>query len=422
MRKPFTIFAFIGAFLVALKRLINRDTAASRAVKHDDEERGSSGWKPWLWTTAKYFAAFCLIAAVGGLILAASGIIPIKASSGHWAITRWFLNFSKERSVSTHSLGTEVPPLGEPRLILKGAGAYETNCKACHGSPSLENPRVAEFMTPRPPYLPTTLHKWDSEELFYIVKHGIKFTGMPAWPAQQRDDEVWAMVAFLRSLSAIDAETYQRLANGDAEVSGEVVPLKGMLGVEGIPGAVTSSCARCHGVDGLGRGTGAFPKLAGQSPEYLYHSLEAYARNVRYSGVMGPVAVGLTDDEMRKLAGYYAGLQALPPFVPTNGDTESVERGRLIAHEGVRADRIPSCVSCHGPSGLPRNAAYPKLSGQYYDYLVLQLQLFKQNDRGGSAYAEIMRHVAERLSAEQVRDVSRYYASLTSKDSEAGTR
>jgi hypothetical protein len=55
-------------------------------------------------------------------------------------------------------------------------------------------------MTPHLPYLPPVIPARQPDELFYIVKHGIKFTGMPAWPAQQRDDERWAMVAFLRRL------------------------------------------------------------------------------------------------------------------------------------------------------------------------------------------------------------------------------
>ena len=53
--------------------------------------------------------------------------------------------------------------------------------------------------------------RWNPEELLYLVKHGIKFTGMPAWTALQRDDEVWAVVAFLRALPGMDADDYARL-------------------------------------------------------------------------------------------------------------------------------------------------------------------------------------------------------------------
>jgi Cytochrome C oxidase, cbb3-type, subunit III len=87
-------------------------------------------------------------------------------------------------------------------------------------------------MTPPPPYLPPRIPKWEPNELFYIVKHGIKFTGMPAWPALDRDDEVWAMVAFLRQFPKLDADEYRRLAQGEAAPSGAVALLSDLLGPE----------------------------------------------------------------------------------------------------------------------------------------------------------------------------------------------
>src|SRR5690606_30483543 len=149
------------------------------------------------WWLVRVGLALPLLA-LAGFLVAASGIIPIKASSGHWAITEWFLEFSMSRSVATHSLGIKTPPLDDPALILKGAGHYENGCMPCHGSPALPYPRVAWSMTPPPPNLTRSISEWKPKELFYIVKHGVKFTGMPAWPSQVRDDEVWAMVAFLR--------------------------------------------------------------------------------------------------------------------------------------------------------------------------------------------------------------------------------
>ena len=76
-------------------------------------------------------------------------------------------------------------------------------------------------MTPPPPELTGRVSRYKAEELFSIVKHGIKFTGMPAWPVQQRDDEVWAVVAFLRRMPEVDAAEYRRLAYG---YGGDVPP------------------------------------------------------------------------------------------------------------------------------------------------------------------------------------------------------
>ena len=87
----------------------------------------------------------------------------------------------------------------------------------------------------------------------------------------------------------------------------------------------------------------------------------------------------------------------------------------MIAHQGIPSQRVPSCVDCHGPNSTQRNAAYPRHAGQHADYLVLQLELFKGDQRGGSAYASLMRPIASRLTTEQMRDVAAYYASLSAE-------
>jgi cytochrome c553 len=365
--------------------------------------------KRWVFKIAALLAGL----AVGGCLMVVSGIIPIKASSGHWPITAWFLQFAKRRSVATYTLGLQAPALDELRLVLKGAGHYETGCRPCHGSPELRDPRIVQQMTPRPPYLPPRVSAWEPDELFYIVKHGIKFTGMPAWPALQRDDEVWAMVAFLRTLPTLDAAAYRRLVHGDATPSETVVPLHGLLEPAKVPHTVTASCARCHGVDGRGREAGAFPKLAGQRPTYLLASLEAFARGERHSGIMEPIAAGLSLEAMHEVARYYASLQEPLPSSPPQDATLAIERGQAIASRGIPHQRVPSCVDCHGPGATRRNPVYPELVGQYADYLVLQLELFNKERRGGTAYAHLMRTVAARLTSEQMRDVALYYASLT---------
>ena len=71
-------------------------------------------------------AAFLLVIAVGGFLFVASGIMPIKASSGHWRVTSRFLEFTKDRSVALYSRGVEVPPLEDPAHIERGAAPKTT--------------------------------------------------------------------------------------------------------------------------------------------------------------------------------------------------------------------------------------------------------------------------------------------------------
>ena len=296
-------------------------------------------------------------------------------------------------------------------MVLKGAGHYDFACEPCHGSPVMQQPRIAAAMTPKPPDLQTAALSYDPEELFYIVKHGIKFTGMPAWPALERDDEVWAMVAFLRTLPRLDRTGYLEATGTSRAAPDDQLPLEDLAGPSGpVPDAIAENCARCHGIDGLGRGTGAFPKLAGQRVEYLSSSLLAYARGERHSGIMEPVSAGLGADDIRTIAEYYGNL---PPSGPAaaGADPQLLALGQRIAYEGIPDRLIPACRECHGPA-TSRNPNYPRLSGQYAQYIELQLGLFQRKQRGGTPYHQIMHNVAGQLTDEHVRAVAQFYASL----------
>ena len=399
--------------------------------------------KRWLLMAAVLMAA----AGVLGLAVAASGVMPITASGGHFAITERLLIFAKQRSVATHTLGEPSPALGDPSAVLKGAGHFESACRPCHGAPDLaRQPRVARSMLPPPPNLSERAPEWQPRELFYIVKHGIKMTGMPAWPSLVRDDEVAAMVAFLAVLPRLDADGYRRLVHGGGDAStpapaaanaggpsdvteGAAVPgagladetarpsgepLGALVGGAHPPRSIVETCGRCHGLDGRGRGNAAFPALAGQSESYLRAALDAYASDRRQSGMMQPLAASLHAEEWAEVAAYYSRLprRSGDARVKNGEDAAAVERGRIIAERGAPERRLPSCSDCHGPGPGPREPDMPRLAGQYADYILLQLELFAAGHRGGGPRAHLMDSVAPRMSREQMRDVAAYYASL----------
>lgn len=345
------------------------------------------------------------VLAGGGFIVAASGIVPIKASSGHWRITEWILRFGMKRSIATHSLMVKVPEnLADRSLVRKGAGYYEIGCRSCHGEPGLPPPRIAAHMLPTPPELTSRIRESDAKKLFYVVKHGMKFTGMPAWPAAHRDDEVWAVVAFLLKYPELDAATYRQLVGRD-EVSRDSP-------------AIAQSCRSCHGIDGQGREIDTMPSLAGQHPAYLRKALEAYASGRRHSGMMGTVATALTSDAMAEVAAYYAALRpetVLAASRPRDAGlmADAVQRGARIANEGIRDQRVPACIECHGPGAKRGKPEYPRLAGQRAAYLELQLALLREGLRGGADHAHVMQPIAARLKPEQARDVAAYFESLS---------
>ncbi len=408
------LLALVGGVLFGIALQFSSSMAAKPVVDDRSKTDERSGFRGVKLGALLAVAGLVIAAVLGGFIVTVSGIMPIAASSGHWPITEWFLQFAMRRSISTHSLGIETPPLDDPELLLKGATHYEIGCRPCHGSPELPLPRISAHMTPHPPDLRHRVDELQPRELFYVVKHGVKFTGMPAWPALQRDDEVWAVVAFLKRLTQLDGSAYRKLVGGDATVT---PPIDALGGMPAVPLTVTQSCVRCHGIDGVGRGEGAFPKLAGQRQRYLENALTAYSTDKRHSGTMGPISAGLEADAIVEVARYYARLAPSHPAASST-DQVAIERGKMIAEHGIPEQRVPSCLDCHSPEGGRYNPNFPALEGQHADYLVLQLELFKKSQRGGSEYAHLMEPIARRLQPDQMRDVARYFESLRPRPTE----
>lgn len=312
--------------------------------------------------TWKRTAALAVLGVMGALLLGWSGFVSIAASSGHWAVTRWYLGWTMENAVETQSMPVSKPggiDLGDPALVRRAAGHYATGCAACHGAPGVPQSPVVEEMVPAPSRLERKVAEWSDEELFWIVKNGIKFSGMPAWPAQERMDEVWAQVAFLRALPGMSRARYAELALGggvadDAlEAGGETMPA-----LDGIVDNALTDCARCHGRDGLGRGAGAaFPVIAGQPAPYLHATLLAFAHGFRESGFMEPPATRYAPEVLAELARHYA---AQPP-VSAGERVEAGPDGRDTADDApmfdlstIATDAIETLVS---PAGVGQDQA-----------------------------------------------------------------
>ncbi|HTN62228.1 MAG TPA: c-type cytochrome [Devosia sp.] len=340
------------------------------------------------------------LATVLGVGIVWGGAINVGASTGHWPITDWFLHFAMRQSVAAQSAGIETPPLDAPGQVRRGAAHFEIACAICHGSPAAEQATEILGMTPPPPLLMEVVGDWTPRELFWIVKHGVKFTGMPAWPSQERDDEVWAMVAFLRRMPEMTAADYRALALGGERTADAPVP--------GLDPAIAGKCFRCHGSDGAGFTDEAFPKLDLQTPQYLFAALLAFRDGTRASGIMQAATSGLSDTELRALAEYFG---SDPVSLPLSGAAGA--RGEQIAMLGLPAQRIGACAGCHdGRSNDIARVDFPRLAGQYESYLAAQLGLFADPrvKRGGGRFSSLMRNSVHDLSAEDIAAVSAWYA------------
>jgi cytochrome c553 len=367
--------------------------------------RAGAAWLLQSWR--RLFGTALALAAAGMVAIALfawSGLYSVAASSGHWAVVELLLRFGMESSVRTHAPALTPPDLGDESLIRLGAGHFHAGCAFCHGSPGTPVGAAALWMLPPPPELSGKMAQWTDQELFWIVRHGIKYTGMPAWPVQGRDDEVWALVAFLRRLPALDAESYAALALGEIEPKPETAR-QIVSGEDRID--TVEACARCHGLE-TGPRSQLVPVLHGQSREMLEAALRAYRSRERDSGIMQVAAAELGDKAIRDLAAFYARLP-VPAVQAPMQDENAIERGAVLAAQGDPGHQIPACLSCHGDAGLP---AYPRLSGQPARYLAGQLQAWRAGFNARTPGGTVMAPIARRLTPQQVADAALYFASL----------
>lgn len=171
-------------------------------------------------------------------------------------------------------------------------------------------------------------------------------------------------------------------------------------------------CAACHGADG-NSAIAANPKLAGQIPEYIQKQLGNFKatdgkKAERENPVMGGMAAGLSDQDIRDVAAYFAMQQ---PKAGTARHPETLERGRKIWRAGDISKGIPACAACHGATGAGLPAQYPRLAGQYPEYIEAQLKAFRAGERRNDAN-KMMQSIASKMSDPEIRAVADYASGL----------
>lgn len=150
-----------------------------------------------------------------------SGFYNVAATDPHNPVVRWALDTSTVRSIEQHADGLEVPDLSGGSLIEIGAQHFKETCTMCHGAPGVQAGEIAKGLKPEAPDLSHAAQCWLPAELFWIVKHGIKMTGMPACGPTHGDEELWAMVAFTEALPDMSQERYEGLVGSSPTGSRE---------------------------------------------------------------------------------------------------------------------------------------------------------------------------------------------------------
>ena len=163
-----------------------------------------------VWPALGGAAILLVVIFVGAAVMAACGVFDVAADSPHSALAYRFIHYVRERSVETRTTGVKVPPLGDPAMLVEGTEHYDAMCTGCHLAPGMSENEMRPGMNPKPPVL-YRLPRGEAGEQFWIVKHGIKMTGMPAWGATHTDEEIWDMVALLQKLPTLSPAQYRAL-------------------------------------------------------------------------------------------------------------------------------------------------------------------------------------------------------------------
>jgi cytochrome c553 len=156
-------------------------------------------------------AAVVVLIVLAGIAFVYSGAYYVGADRPHLSVTSWLLNEARNRSIRSHAAGITVPPgLDDRAKILVGVTHFAEHCVVCHGAPGVERGDITEGLYPRPPNLADAARFYTPGELFWIIKHGIRMSGMPFW-GDHSDDELWATVAFLGKLPGMTEQEYGKL-------------------------------------------------------------------------------------------------------------------------------------------------------------------------------------------------------------------
>jgi mono/diheme cytochrome c family protein len=174
------------------------------------------------WVIAGLLGSLIAIVIVASAIVYA-GLYNVAADIPHTGPVYWLLETVRERSITVRAKDLVVPgDLADSKRIASGAGQYAEMCASCHLAPGMKRTEISRGLYPRAPELRRGSRSTPAED-FWVVKHGIKATGMPSWGVTHGDEILWDVVAFLRKLPELTPEEYQSLVKSVPQTHGEMM-------------------------------------------------------------------------------------------------------------------------------------------------------------------------------------------------------
>ncbi len=274
-----------------------------------------------LRTLAILLLTAALLAGAAAAALVYLGVYDISATRQHTKPVFRLLDYAMRRSVEARAHAVPPSNLADTQRIVAGAAHYSAHCLQCHGAPGVAPDPLAFGLTPAPANLMSAGRGWPPGEIFWVIRHGIKMTGMPAWVHRLSDEQMWDVVAFVRAMTLMTPREYAALAATLPEVHAHARAEPARAG-EARPGDAKAGrrattqylCATCHTIPGIvSANQHVGPPLAGIGRRafiggVLTNTPDNMVRWLKDPQSVDPLsampALGLTDQDARDVAAF----------------------------------------------------------------------------------------------------------------------
>lgn len=226
-------------------------------------------------TVLATIAALATLGAVGGAGLIWAGFYNVGATRQHLQPVFSVLTVAMHRSVRLHARNVETPPLEDESMVRRGAICFQDKCVQCHGAPGVAQGDIGKSMQPLPGPLVDATQSFHPRELYWITRHGIRLSGMPAWEFRLTDGEIWDVVAFLQRLPTLTPQAYAEVAQGQAAIAScgrdaNAAPTRAPDAARGKQALYQYACSACHTIPGVTSSSpNVGPPLAGLASRTL---------------------------------------------------------------------------------------------------------------------------------------------------------
>ena len=268
-------------------------------------------------------AAVAAVGAAAALITIHGGLYNVSATEQHTAPVYWALEAGMRNAVKLRARDITPPELSGSALVQRGLVLHREACVQCHGAPGVPPGDAGKGLLPVPNNLAQTAREWSAAEIYWVTRHGLKMTGMPAWGMRFADDDLWAIVAFVKHLPRLSAAEYEAMARATGSqssvISRQSSPVRAGDPARGVAAMQQYACTTCHLIPGMvGANAHVGPPLSGIGDRkylggLLPNSPENMVKWIRHPREISPQSLmpdlGVTEQHARDMAAYLMTLK-----------------------------------------------------------------------------------------------------------------